>query len=186
MLEKTLNQKGQEEAPFELLVAVIIMGFVIFIGLQAMVKLNEERCYNETDASLEGLKKSVQIIANQGIPQSVSFHLATCYNPEEEKIWLKEYNDPNLCADYCGAQKNLCILLQYFYSGENSFAIRKCVEISPDTVFPSAAARCPNREEEGYELIDFKEAIPRGNYQLRSRTDPTSIFPTVCAYRQKE
>ena len=44
---KLLNNKGQEEAPFELLIAVIVMGFVIVMGINAIFTLNREQCQGD-------------------------------------------------------------------------------------------------------------------------------------------
>jgi len=178
-----IGQRGQEAAPFELLVAVIVMGFVIFIGLQAMESLNVQRCYNETDAKLEGMKTALETVVGQGSPQQINFRLSTCFNEEEEKIWIKDYSEPAMCSDYCGSAKNLCTLLQYYYKGGNAFSIRKCINISPDTVFPyrtSSTGAC--QEKEDMELVDFRDEITQGSYQLINKTSVTSTYPTVCAY----
>lgn len=182
---KTLNQKGQEEAPFELLVAVIIMAFVIFIGLQAMEKLTQEKCYNEANANLLQLRNDLQEVNEAGSSKNLNFHLSTCYNPEKEKTKIIERDDPNICGQLCKKQKTLCLILKYD-TGEG-LIMQQCVDIAPLTSFPSiATSKCLSREDEGYELIDFKEEIPRGNYQLRNRSEAGSVFPTVCAYRQKQ
>jgi hypothetical protein len=54
-----VNAVGQEAAPFELLIAVIVMGFVIFAGMSAMEQLWLQKCYGTTDAKLEEMKASL-------------------------------------------------------------------------------------------------------------------------------
>ncbi len=182
-MQDMLGQKGQESAPFELLVAVIVMGFVIFVGLQAMEQLNLQRCYSETDAKLEAMKTSLETVVGQGSPQKITFRLSTCFNEEEENIRLKDYSEAPLCAEYCGSARNLCTLLQYYYNGnKGAFSIRKCLNISPDTVFPFRAGTCPDRGED-YELVDYRDEIVQGSYNLVNKTSVTSTYPTVCAYR---
>ena len=44
-----MKQKGQEEGPFELLIAVILMTFVIFIGIQAMDILRVQTCEGKAE-----------------------------------------------------------------------------------------------------------------------------------------
>ena len=179
-----LNRRGQESAPFELLVAVIIMGFVIFVGLQAMDQLNKQRCYNEINAKLEMMKTKLETVVTERSPQQIQFTLSTCFNPEDETIRIKDYSEPALCAEYCGAAKNLCTLLQYYYSGTGGFSIRKCLNISPDTVFPYNVGTCPEKPE--YELIDFRDEAVQGYYLLVNKTSVTSTYPIVCAYRKAE
>jgi len=177
-----LNRKGQESAPFELLVAVIVMGFVIFVGLQAMDQLNKQKCFNETNAKLEEMKTKLETTVTEGSPQQIHIRMSSCFNEEEETIRIKDYSEPALCAEYCGAAKNLCTLLQYYYSGSGAFSIRKCLSISPDTVFPYNVGNCP--EKEGTELIDFRDEVVQGSYLLVNKTGVTSTYPTICAYRQ--
>ncbi len=182
-----LNRKGQESAPFELLIAVIVMGFVIFIGLNAMNILNEQKCYNEINAKLEEMKTKLEAAVTERSPQQIVFQLSTCYNPEEEHVSIGDESEPRICAEYCGTARNVCTLLNYFYSGKSSgsaFAIRKCIDISPDTVFPYLAGNCPDRQDE--ELIDFRDEIKQGTYLLVNKTAVTSTYPTICAYRMKD
>jgi len=179
---KIPGQKGQEAAPFELLVAVIVMGFVIFVGLQAMDQLNKQRCYNEVNAKLEEVKTKLETVVTERSPQQIDLIMSSCFNPDDETIKIKDFGEPALCAEYCGAAKNLCTLLQYYYQGTGSFSIRKCLNITPDTVFPFHVGTCPDRGEE-VELIDFREEVTQGFYQLINKTSVTSTHPTICAYR---
>jgi hypothetical protein len=178
-----LNSKGQEAAPFELLVAVIIMAFVIFVGLQAMADLNMQKCYNETDAKLERMKTSLETTVNRGSPQQINFVLSSCFNPQNETIRVKEFNEPAMCASYCNVAKELCTLLQYYYSGEGGFSIMKCLNISPDSTFPyREGVNCPAKPD--YKLVDFRSGIEQGNYLLVNKTSVASPNPIVCAYRK--
>ncbi|MFA4855669.1 MAG: hypothetical protein WC634_03730 [archaeon] len=182
-----LNNKGQESAPFELLIAVIIMSFVIFVGLIAMGNLTEQKCYNETVAKLEEMKTKIETVVAERSPQQINFRLSACYNPEDEQVKIMDYSEPAFCADYCSATKNLCTLLQYYYAGANDtggFAKRLCLNISPDADFPTTGGNCPPKEGEGYELVDFREEIVQGQYLLVNKTSVTSTFPTICAYRK--
>ena len=180
-----LNLRGQEAAPFELLVAVIIMGFVIFIGLQAMNQLNTQKCYNETNAKLEDMKTRLETVVTERSPQQIVFSLSTCFNENDETVKIKDFGEPALCAEYCGTARNLCTLLDYYYQGSGGFSIRKCLNISPDTVFPYSSAgatgNCPDKPD--FELVDFRDRIPQGTYQLVNKTGVTSTYPIVCAYK---
>ncbi len=183
-----LDKRGQEAAPFELLIAVIIMGFVIYIGMRAMSDLNCQKCYGETDAKLEEMKTGLENAAKKKGPQTINFYLSGCFDPDDEVVRVKEVNEPEVCASYCGAAKRLCILLQYFYSGGGcggSFSIRKCLDINPDTVFPTGG-RCGARA--GMQLVDFRESggIKQGYYLLIDKTSATDTFPTVCSYVREE
>ncbi|MAG22342.1 MAG: hypothetical protein CL943_03515 [Candidatus Diapherotrites archaeon] len=179
------NKKGQEAAPFELLIAVIVMGFVIFVGMQAMERLYIQKCFGTTDAKLEEMKTILEVAVDQKSPQSINFRLSGCFNEEDELMKITDWDEPSFCADFCGSPKKLCTLLEYSYSGKNSFSVRKCLNIPPDTVFPSqsfAGAKCRDREDTSYELQDFDVRIPQGDYLLTNATLATDTFPTICAY----
>jgi len=178
-----LGNKGQEAAPFELLVAVIIMGFVIFVGLRAMAIVDEQRCYNEINATLENMKTKLETVVTERSSQSINFRMSSCYNPRDEVIRIKDFSQPPLCAEYCGAAKRLCTILDYYNRGEG-FSIRKCLNISPDTVFPYNPGTCPERD--GEKLVDYRNEMVQGNYLLVNKTSVTATYPTICAYRKSD
>ena len=86
-----VNNKGQESAPFELLISVIIMGFVIFVGLIAMNQLNEQKCINETKAKLEEMKTKIETVVTERSPQQITFLLNTSgfYGINYIMLWNK-------------------------------------------------------------------------------------------------
>jgi len=184
-----VGSRGQESAPFELLIAVIVMGFVIFIGMRAMADLTVQKCYGETDSKLEEMKTKLEIAVTQKSPQTINFRLSGCFNEAEEIIKIKDFSEPQLCASYCGSAKNICTLLQYSYTGASNFSIRKCLNISPDTVFPQQSGadesfKCKTRGNDV--LVNFRESIPQANYTFLNKTRATDTFPTICAYRSTE
>ncbi len=184
------NEKGQESAPFELLIAVIVMGFVIFAGMQAMNQLWVQKCYGTTDAKLEEFKTVLETAVDQKSPQRINLRLSGCFDERNEEIKITDWDEPSFCADYCGSPKKLCTLLEYSNigtSGQGTFSIRKCLEIPPATIFPPqrfAGAKCASKD--GFELIDFDDRAIQGDYQLINKTIATDTFPTICAYRRTE
>jgi len=181
------NAKGQEGAPFELLIAVFIMGFVIFAGLNAMNMLNDQKCRGTIDAKLEEFKSTLETTVHQKSPTNINFRLSDCFSENEEHVEISDNADPSTCADYCGSPMNLCTLLEYSNTGSAGFSLRKCLSIPPDTVFPSQSfvgAKCPDRD--GYELQDLDSSMPQGKYSFWNKTLATDTFPTICAYKRKD
>jgi len=181
-----LGQKGQEAMPFELLVAVIIMGFVIFIGFFALQNVQFQQCINLNDSTLNKMRLAIETVAAEGTPQWINFTLdRRCFNEEDEEIKLMDFDEPAFCAEYCGgASRKLCTLLQYYYKGEESISSRKCLQVSSDIYFPDTIGDCPDMTSEGYELVgNFREGIVQGNYLLiRKGVEP---FTKICAYLKK-
>ena len=177
----SLNKRGQESAPFELLVAVIIMGFVIFVGMNAMEMMRVEQCHGKIDQKLEEFKTRLQITVNSKSPQSINFTLPTCFSSKTEEITIDTMDDAKACASYCQSVKQSCNLL--FYSNAE-FSIRKCLDISPSTFFPMDGSKCPTLQdfpEAG--LVNLNEgSIPQGRYTFVNKTPAIASFPTICAY----
>jgi type II secretory pathway pseudopilin PulG len=184
-----MNQSGQESVPFELLVTIIIMGFVIFVGLHALQQLSEAQCFAKVERGLEDFKVKMEVAVTQKSPQTIFFRLSNCFNPEEEQVWVQNWDSPVFCADLCGSAEISCTALEYKNTATGQIrSSRKCLNISPETVFPAQEnpGRCTSIDtaDQQYELHDLKNAAPQGTYLLVNKTFATDIFPTICAYER--
>ena len=182
-----LNRKGQEGAPFEMLIAVIIMGFVIFAGLNAMREVTNQRCVGQTNAKLEEFKTVIETAVSQKSPQTINFRLSGCFDEADETIKISDWDDATFCADLCGSPKKLCSLLEYSNTGSNPFHERKCLDIPPYAIFPSqkfAGAKCEDWTDDGYELEDLDYEARQGDYILVNKSSAIDSTPTICAYRR--
>ncbi len=182
-----MNKKAQESAVFELLVAVVVMGFVIIVGLNAMNMITTEQCKTNTESSLEKLKTNIEAVVNSRSPKSFSFQTSGCVSEQYEDIKLLDFDEPKLCSTYCESNKPICTLLVYSDKSPNPkiSTIIKCVNINPATVFQAETSTGRCQEKEGYELINFNNTIPQGYYELQNVTKIEETFPTICAYRKK-
>ncbi|MDD5148424.1 MAG: hypothetical protein PHH08_03080 [Candidatus ainarchaeum sp.] len=173
-----MNQKGQEEAPFELLIAVIVMGFVLFIGLRAMTELQDQRCAQQAESKLEELKTKIEIVINQKSPQTIDFR-SDCYNPKDEIIKVTYSERASVCAEYCTSSRSICQLLEYSNQAKGVY-FKKCLNINPLSVY--SQPECPDLgAAEKKVKIDIRDSIPRGTYYLQNR-ETSASFPTVCIY----
>ncbi len=189
------QSRGQESAPFELLIAVILMGFVILMAAQAMNQLQKQTCANTINSQLEALARNLQNVATG--KGSTQFHFSfdncaakinDCENfstlsgsTDIMCIHLIDSTDPNICSNYCSSARSICTLLQ-FKAKDDTYT--KCVDISPSTVFPAqGSAQCPDRSAEGWVLQDYTGGtIMQGTYSYLKASDLTSTVPIVCAY----
>lgn len=180
--------RGQVSAPFELLVAVILMTFVIIIGTTALMTLQKEKCFGEMGYEMDELKVAIQRVATQKGKQSLTLALPACYDERETIIKIKEFDDTELCSSHCGGGSNFCTIL--VWSNPKAPPIWKCLKISPLTVFSDAASTCTDYSASDYTPIDLRAtgtsmpSIPPGNYTLVSKFNVTSSFPIICAYRR--
>jgi hypothetical protein len=191
-----MNPHGQESAPFELLIAVILMGFVLFAGYQAISRLQEQTCANTINGQLENMSRNLQNVATGKGTAQFAFNFGECsakindcdnfaslsQTTDVECVRLLDSTDPNICSSFCSSARSICTLLQYKSTTDT---ITKCVEISPTTNFPSDASgsQCPSRKDEGWYLQPIDETtIQQGTYSLLKVSDLTASVPVVCAY----
>jgi len=180
-----LNQKGQESAPFELLIAVIVMTFVIMIGLQATDTLVKEQCKGQIESGLERMKTGIESVVKGKGKENVSFNLPTCFEEKRTKIRIAIEDSAKSCAYLCGGSQQVCTLLIYSNPQFNSI---KCLYISPHTIFPTGDP-CDAEDIAGegeYEAVDLKgdEGIKPGHYILISKFSSLSQNPIICAFRK--
>jgi len=176
-----LGKKAQVSAPFELMVAVILMTFVILAGLYAMNTLERQKCENEVNKALEELKEGIELIAKGKGQYRVSFILPGCAERAEVKIVT--HTDPYLCSIICGGSKNVCTVLTFQAEGVSSMV--KCLEISPLTQFSSND--CEEYIGDDYVLVDWSSGnIQQGVYLLTSSYAVAGGVPTICPYIKTE
>ena len=181
-----LGRRGQESAPFELLVAVVIMTFVILLGYRALDQVSEIKCKGEMEGELEKLKTTLENIVKQKGKENLNFFPPTCYADKEAKILIKGFEDERICAAYCGGSRRSCTLLSY---ATPKFSLNKCLRVSINTTFGSGDT-CSGQEVSdpaAFEAVDFKtdQGVGHGSYILVSKFDLTGSYPIICAYRRK-
>ncbi|MFH1224842.1 MAG: hypothetical protein V1676_03485 [Candidatus Diapherotrites archaeon] len=191
---RTLNRAGQEAAPFELLVAVIVMTFVIGAGLVAINYLNQEKCKGEADSSVENMKTAIETVAKSQGHASVSFTIPGCFrastdrgcsyssDPEGAKLCIRHMDDETVCSHYCGGSSRSCYLLMF--SSANYHSVR-CLRISSMTNFLADAPCDPAQPGEGWVLENWgSESIREGQYKLLNPFGLDADAPIVCPYRR--
>lgn len=186
------DSKGQMSAPFELLVAVIVMGFVIVVGFQALDQLRTEQCKGQIQKSMQDFKSAVEESVNLGTPRNFIFSPPYCFHLERttgsrisgDEISLKKSANSFLCSRLCGGTKNECVLLEYF---SQEYSDRVCVNINPVTYFTSANSDCPPVPDSSkFDVLDPKDGVLRGNYSIINQKVSGDVFDTMCLYRVKQ
>lgn len=181
-----INARGQESAPFELLVAVIVMTFVIIMGATAMDRLAREKSIGEIDAAMRDIQLAIEDVVNGTSPQrTVDFDLPGYFKKKDSYMRLQVKQSQKTCSRYCPGAVNICTLL--VFSSPDVTPIYKCVRISYLTQFTTDPDECAgDYEDEGYTLIDLQDTgreqpIPEGKYIIMTARGQES-FPKVCAY----
>ncbi|MBS3061439.1 MAG: hypothetical protein J4215_02545 [Candidatus Diapherotrites archaeon] len=171
-----MKNRGQESAPFEVLISVIIMGFVIVIAFTAMNVLMEEQCKAEIKRSGSELKSKVQEVV-KGTDTQLNFFPPGCFDQKKESIKLRVLNSEPLCNYYCGGTKRECLLFEY-----DAVDWRELICLESASVLTQFLTSSPCQDRDGYKLVNFKDSIPRGAYTLVNKSGNNSAFPNICAY----
>lgn len=191
------GSKGQESAPFELLIAVILMGFVLLVGYNAITRLRAQQCASIIDSELSELSRNVENAAAGKGSNQFQFSLGDCAakisnceqfssaasSQDVQCVQLLDSVDPYICSNYCSSARDTCTLVTY--KSAQFETQTKCVDISPSTVFPSDPGnQCPDRTADNYKLLDITEEVSQGTYSLVKASSLTAAQPIVCAYIQ--
>lgn len=177
-----MNDKGQEGAPFEVLVSVVIMGFVIIVALQAMNTVTTEQCKAQIRAEGSLLKTKVHdVVAGKSV--TFTFDPPTCFGQKDETIQLRTIENEALCSAICGITKKSCIVFYYRAGADTGeeFMDQQCLQNA--SINTSFLSQGPCALRDGFDLVDFKNAIPRGSYTLVNGAQGSG-FPQICAYKK--
>jgi len=178
-----LSEKGQESAPFELLIAIIIMSFVIVVGFNAIQTLERETCKGTLDKNLEEIKSGIETVVKNKSKANVSFSLPSCYKEDESNLRVINRVDIDFCSFYCGGSVSECSVLQF---SSPTLTNTKCLRISSATVFNDRECN-PEILTGQYEVVNWKsdtEGIQEGQYTLIRQFNLFSRAPEICAYKR--
>lgn len=194
------SNKAQASAPFEVLVAVILMGFVIMAGTWALLNLNQNVCIGNKRQSMSEMKGIIEdiVMGSDLDEKNVKFNIQPCFNERFEAITLKTYTNETLCNSYCNAG-DTCTLMEYVYD-DNKTTRRPiapmCLNIPTAINYATPASNCgeeyapePNKDPE-WEALDFGGSRPTsiltsGHYKIfmRSQTG-TNYIRELCFLRK--
>ena len=177
------SSRGQESAPFELLIAVIVMIFVMGFGYFAIDKLWKMDCEARIDAELEEMKTAIEACVNQGELERVKFDVPQCF--KDSRVRISQLTDGMVCSDICQEGRQSCVSLDFL--SDDGPMKRVCVNISINTNFEGPVAGgsgtlCP--EKENYGLIPINDSdvgVPNGDYLFVNKTRAGDT-PAICAY----
>jgi len=175
---KKISNKAQMSAPFELLVAIIVMIFVIAAGSYALANLNENTCIGNKRQDFSNLISSLRdvVLGSDLAYRTIDFSTKACYDNKYEKTYLKIVNnDRDVCERYCGSG-NSCILLQYSYIDESKGQFKHpispiCTYLPTNLIFGSELECSTNQNEITIDPLDIDSTINPGTYKIWKLSD---------------
>ena len=176
------NFKGQEEAPFQLLVAVILMTFVIIAGLNAMNEASKQKCFHNTEKLMNDLKLAIEKTAIYQQPANVNFNPPGC--TKEEKFVLIKSDEARICQRLCMNSSSSCLLLRYSTSDVTGIQ-DKCINVIHSAQFRDVEDETEScKAMDGYKGIDIEldDGFVSGVYQFLYSPTSGSGSPIICVY----
>lgn len=186
------QQRGQVNSPFELLVAIIIMGFVIIIGSQMIASTNDQVCLAGVEQAMTEFKLKLEDTDSFRTSNQFNFRPVSnnCYN-ENQSIMTIEFirGNSRRCGAVCGRAVDSCFVLTYQASDVVNGFKQKCLNLPVYTSFVDGSS-CPTQEQalSGYTAInpsavqEVGPSIPSGNYVLRNVAAAGKTYPEICVY----
>lgn len=184
------DSRGQEAAPFELLIAVIVMGFVLLAGINVMDILKKEECKGTLDNQMEQIKSAIENVASGAGQRDFSFSLPECYNRGQEngdqisKLQVVHINNQRVCGAVCPGARIECLILSFTTEDHHN---QKCLRISTATQFPDSADQCNDFDPDAdkFEARDLiQKPLESGQYLLIRKFQLSSQTPNICAYKK--
>jgi len=180
LLIKSSQAKGQESAPFEVLIGVILMGFVLYIGFNAMESMTRQDCENRLTRAVETFRIKLENVVELGIPANFDFRAPTCF--KNQRIKIDEIADEAICASTCDTATPNCLSITVTSLETTK---RFCLRTALKTYFPETYDICQDKSAEGYTLVDLRDNIYEGHYYLLNQTPERQTYPVICAYYKK-
>ena len=188
------SNKAQASAPFEVLVAVILMGFVIMAGTWALINLNQSVCIGNKRQSMSELKTIIEdvVMGSDLAVKNVSFDIQPCFNQNFEQINLITYDNQVKCNAYCGSGET-CTLMEYVYDDKKT---RKqpiepmCLNLPTAISYGSSGECLEELDEYEWDAIDLSSSpsppILSGKYRIFMKSSTGSeAVRTICVLRKR-
>mgnify|MGYP001578348536 CR=1 FL=1 len=181
-----LNQKGQESAPFQLLIGIVLVTFVIITGVVLLTESAEQQCNQHVVSTVENLRIEFEDLVKNSASKNIQIRAPDCFD-QTAKVDILLERDRKTCSFFCVGSNETCTLLSF--SGEKYSEI-VCLKIPIQTQFLKAAnTACQNKPNDvvppNYEPInlDFKVPLFTGNYFFTKTNDHLTNVPEICAYK---
>lgn len=179
-----INAKGQADTVFEVLIAVILLGFVLFAGTLAMSSLSNTKCSKSIDIAMSDLKQTIEKSASSTlISTEFLFNMPFCFG-NELTLTLQNQANAALCSSYCPGSSGKCYLLRYDNKKDKVSQVRyTCVQISPVIrINEQSDSPC---EPPSSEYVISGSDFTNGRYIISSKTLATSnAYPGLCIFKR--
>jgi len=201
-----ISNKAQMSAPFELLVAVIIMTFVVIVGTQMLETSQKQVCLSSVDREITEFSLNLKEAAVNRTVTKFDFRPDNCYNENRAISAIVLFNDSDACGVRCGLSGvESCFVFIFAAEDIPNGYRQKCIEIPSYTTFLGQDTKCDttSNELEGYLAINpmgdgatnfvmigntsvnTNAKILAGSYIIKNVADAAKTYPDVCVFVKK-
>ena len=183
-----MNSRAQAAAPFELLVAIIIMTFVIIIGSQMLGQVNTQICLNHVGSEMSDFVNYLEETSNKKTTNTFRFNPETiCFDQSEHQMKIVREQDSKTCSNKCGIPQDTCYVMIFHTSDVAGGYKETCINLPVYTNFETDELACPTTSAElsGYIPIVPSQKIPFGNYVLKNISKVGETWPNICFYHKR-
>ncbi len=181
-----LGERAQAAAPFELLVAVIIMSFVMVVGYVVLDDVNTQVCLNSVDREMTEFKLAIEDSVSRMSSSPLTFRPeGSCFSSKKSMLQIYTEQTSTVCSAVCGFASNECYIMK-FSSDLPGSTKRKCLNLPPYTNFQTGDT-CTDTtlQGSGYNRTVDPTAqgqfLP-GSYVIRNISSVGDMFPKICVY----
>ena len=177
-------------APFELLVAMIIMAFVVIIGTQMIANTENQMCLLSIEKELTEFKSNIEETVAKKASVKFDFRPEDCFNERKVTIKLHQFiDDPTTCAARCGDPRDSCFIIFFSAPNLSNGYKQKCLDIAEYTTFLGVDEACDTSGTlEGYKAMtpigDAADNLLPGTYVLRDVSSAGNAYPKICIFRR--
>ena len=182
-----MNSRAQAAAPFELLVAVIIMTFVIIVGSQMLGQVNDQVCMNHVENEISKFVNYLEETANKKSTSKFSFRPEKiCFNQSTHVMKIVREMDVRVCSAKCGIPQDTCYVM-IFYTPDVALGTKeRCINLPVYTNFETNDSVCTALGDlAGYSVVVPSEKLPFGSYVLKNVAKVGETWPNICVYAKK-
>ncbi len=184
------KNKGQVSAPFELLVAVVIMAFVVIVGWKVLTDAKLQSCLNTVDKSMTDFKINLEDTANRRSENFFNFSPdRTCFYSKDSAMKIYLEKSSSVCAAICKRPVQECYVLKFANQSIPNAAKNKCLELPTYTSFTASGDLCTNIDQtlyRGYEPVnplgDDGDNLGIGQYVFKYVALQGQAFPQICIW----
>lgn len=183
---KSINNRGQMNSPFELIVTMVIVTFVIILGSQVLLYAGDKVCENNIQNEMSEFKGFLEDSASGRSSKEFTFYPENpCFDPAKAIIKIEKLSKQKECSIVCGKPVDQCWRF-IFNSNERSgnIFIERCLDLPGFTSFLWDSTNCPTTGEEldGFVALEPEKGLSMGNYILRNTASVGESLPKICIY----